>query len=307
MLEETHYYPFGLTIAGLSTKALKPYYAENRKKFNGIEHTTDLDLDTYDAFYRNYDPQIGRWWQIDPEAECLDSYSPYEGMGNNPIINVDPLGDFKTRFGAWIHKIFHGGGSVGQNKYGEYYVLKTKSVSDGGNGSVVVTGSVAYGRGRDQYSSAREKLASQYEEQQQIDEWTRQGIWDPNLDADQARRNLIGISVGSALPNAIIKPATIAINAPKIQQVEKIIEKIKIQFGKGANQVYHAFRHTDEMGLSRAAVQAAIEEHLPTVASQIVDGKPLNQVIEVSGKQIQYTAFKLPDGTINVGRIHEAN
>jgi len=51
MLEETHYYPFGLTIAGLSTKALKPYYAENRKKFNGIEHTTDLDLDTYDAFY----------------------------------------------------------------------------------------------------------------------------------------------------------------------------------------------------------------------------------------------------------------
>ena len=61
------------------------------------------------------------------------------------------------------------------------------------------------------------------------------------------------------------------------------------------------------MGLSRAAVQAAIEEHLPTVASQIVDGKPLNQVIEVSGKQIQYTAFKLPDGTINVGRIHEAN
>jgi len=51
MLEETHYYPFGLTIAGLSTKALKPYYAENRKRFNGIEHTTDLDLDTYDAFY----------------------------------------------------------------------------------------------------------------------------------------------------------------------------------------------------------------------------------------------------------------
>lgn len=35
--------------------------------------------------------------------------------------------------------------------------------------------------------------------------------------------------------------------------------------------------------------------------------KHLNQVIEVAGKKIQYTAFKLPDGRINVGRIHGVN
>jgi predicted DNA-binding protein (UPF0251 family) len=58
------------------------------------------------------------------------------------------------------------------------------------------------------------------------------------------------------------------------------------------------------MGMERQAVQRAIEEHLPKVASKITEGKPLNQVIEVAGQKIQYTAFKLSDGTINVGRIH---
>ncbi|PVD49288.1 hypothetical protein DC498_25810 [Terrimonas sp.] len=78
-------------MAGISSKALKPGTPENRKKFNGIEHTTEFDLNTYDAFYRNADPQIGRWWQIDPKPNEMQSL--YSMMGNNPISNADPLGD----------------------------------------------------------------------------------------------------------------------------------------------------------------------------------------------------------------------
>ena len=84
----------------------------------------------------------------------------------------------------------------------------------------------------------------------------------------------------------------------------KSSSKLTVQFGKGANQVSHAFRHTDALGLDRGVVKSAVETHFREVSSQIVAGKPFNQIIEVAGQRIRYTAFKLKDGTINIGRIH---
>jgi len=90
-VEETNYYPFGLAMAGISSKAAGKL--ENKKKFNGIEYNADLDVNTYDAFYRNLDPQIGRFLQIDPKIESAEAWSPYSAMLNNPIRYMDPLGD----------------------------------------------------------------------------------------------------------------------------------------------------------------------------------------------------------------------
>jgi RHS repeat-associated protein len=100
LMEETHYYPFGLTMAGISSKAAGK--VENKKKYNGIEFDEDLGIDSYEAFYRNLDPQTGRWWQIDPMCEPnedpneigLESLSPYNSMANNPVKLSDPLGDW---------------------------------------------------------------------------------------------------------------------------------------------------------------------------------------------------------------------
>jgi RHS repeat-associated protein len=89
ILQEDHYYPFGANISALSSTA--PLSKPNQFKFNGIEENTDFDLNTYDAFFRNYDPVLGRWWQIDPKAS--ERESPYVGMGNNPILYNDYLGD----------------------------------------------------------------------------------------------------------------------------------------------------------------------------------------------------------------------
>jgi RHS repeat-associated protein len=94
LVEETHYYPFGLTMHGLSSKAQKgTQYPVNEKEFNGIDHTTDLGLNQYDAFYRTFDPQVGRFLQIDPKIESAEPWSPYTAMLNNPVLHADPLGD----------------------------------------------------------------------------------------------------------------------------------------------------------------------------------------------------------------------
>ena len=80
--------------------------------------------------------------------------------------------------------------------------------------------------------------------------------------------------------------------------------QLSVTFGRNANQIEHAFRHTDRLGLSRTAVQEAIQKHLPSVADRIPSGTSMQQVIEVSGMRIQYSAYRLLDGSINVGRIH---
>ena len=81
-------------MAGISASALKGVnYPENRKKYNGIEFTEDLDLDIYDAQLRNLDPQIGRWSQIDPKIENMEMWSPYASNYDNPIRFNDFLGD----------------------------------------------------------------------------------------------------------------------------------------------------------------------------------------------------------------------
>ncbi len=94
LLEETHYYPFGLTMAGISGKASNFGQPGNKYKYNGIELDEDLGINTYEAFYRELDPSIGRWWQIDPKVDAgYESWSPYVSMYNSPTRFSDPLGD----------------------------------------------------------------------------------------------------------------------------------------------------------------------------------------------------------------------
>ncbi|MFT3946960.1 MAG: RHS repeat-associated core domain-containing protein [Agriterribacter sp.] len=87
ILEETHYYPYGMKMAGISSKAFdalkNPYqYQGDYSEFN--------DETGWNEFYlRSYDAQTGRFVQIDPYNEFP---SPYTGMGNNPVSNADPDG-----------------------------------------------------------------------------------------------------------------------------------------------------------------------------------------------------------------------
>jgi len=87
-----------MEILGLSTKALKSNYYENRLKFNAgseLQNKEFVDgsgLELYDFNARMYDPQIGRFLHVDPLANLDFDLSPYAYANNNPILLNDPTG-----------------------------------------------------------------------------------------------------------------------------------------------------------------------------------------------------------------------
>ncbi|SMC81019.1 RHS repeat-associated core domain-containing protein, partial [Moheibacter sediminis] len=107
IMEENHYYPFGLkhsTYADPKQKyelvdnmenTARPTYVlktDYQYKYNGKELQDELGLNLYDYGARNYDPALGRWMNMDPLAEDYISHTPYAYALNNPVYYIDPDG-----------------------------------------------------------------------------------------------------------------------------------------------------------------------------------------------------------------------
>ncbi|MFT3777778.1 MAG: hypothetical protein QM772_05775 [Ottowia sp.] len=128
---------------------------------------------------------------------------------------------------------------------------------------------------------------------------------------------MIGAAVGAGKPpgrrgaNESESPNVSEVGGPRAQAEQPIhgavtssegAGRLPISFGRTENQISHTFRHVDAAGFDRVTVQNAVSVDLSRTATSLNPGVHNGAVI-VNGTQLDYVAYKLPDGTINIGRI----
>src|SRR5690606_24781007 len=91
----------------------------------------DGDLNWYNYSFRNYDPQIGRFVQLDPLTDYYPLMTPYQYASNDPIANIN------------IDGLEGGSAIVGVARVGESFGLVT-AASEMSN--IIVTTTRAVGQ-----------------------------------------------------------------------------------------------------------------------------------------------------------------
>jgi hypothetical protein len=69
------------------------------------------------------------------------------------------------------------------------------------------------------------------------------------------------------------------------------------------NQPRHALRYVEMIGLDRQAVQAAVWSHLAAIEAIVEPEARLDATVIVGNHKLKYTAYRLAEGTFNVGRV----
>ncbi|HET7178557.1 MAG TPA: RHS repeat-associated core domain-containing protein [Chryseosolibacter sp.] len=85
IVSSSDYYPFGLKFNSFE----RENSVEQRWRFQGQEHINDLGLNWESFKWRNHQPDIGRFFNVDPLASDFPQWSPYVFCGNMVTVSKE--------------------------------------------------------------------------------------------------------------------------------------------------------------------------------------------------------------------------
>jgi RHS repeat-associated protein len=300
-----------------------------RYGFNGQEKSDEIkgEGNSYTAEFWEYDPRIGRRWNVDPVSKEWES--PYATFSNNPIVNIDPNGDtdstYKTPGGGSITtetstaQTFDGSvipvgkGKNQRNAQPAKGTLRSFVATDegfeGGSARYVATFDAngkfsGYGWDKDLTSTYDDYLKAKGINELRNLEHVNDPTWDPNLTAAQAKKNFINNSLGLALPTVLIRPLTIATN---IEKFTVDPNKFNYFFGKVVTGPQTNIARSAQNLKDLTQLGITTEDKLMKVFSQAMQsGATVSTKVTQYGTNVMKSVNVGGKGSIEVGFFYKA-
>ena len=237
----------------------------------------DAETGLYHTPNRAYDPQDGRWMQLDP-AGLVDGLNRYAYVKNSPVMGIDPTGLACYCGTPRDDKLAEAGRQVGVG------VAQSETKVD----DAILIGAFAAMAAPVAIEVGAAALANPVGATRTVAA-IAEGVVPGSGSNTLAATGAAGIGTAAKLAGTADEAALAA-------------ESVAVRFGAVENQISHTFRHVEKAGFDRQLVQEAITQQLSKAGASLPDGQYSGSVF-VNKTKLDYSAFKLPDGTINVGRI----